>query len=135
MPVDTENLSAREGFQKLAAQLNSSQGAGSDARLAVSEASNPHADLSPAGVDLMIRKLQGNEDYTQARAKLAADGGHTNIKKFESDVGSQVDPRAFQYNRMTPEQRTKYAASLSDTDRSAVQKSYNWLHGLGLVGN
>jgi hypothetical protein len=134
IPVSTEGLSAAESFNKLAAQLANSQGAGSDARLNVNVAANPHAELSPAGVDLMIRQLQGNEDYLQARAKLAASyGDQSNIKQFENEVGSKVDPRAFQFGRMTTPQRQAYYKGLSDADKAAVRSSYNWLNGQGLV--
>ena len=136
IPVSTEGLSAAESFNKLAAQLANAQGANSDARLNVNVAANPHQELSPAGVDLMLRQLQGNEDYLQARGKLAAAyGDQTDIKKFESDVGSKVDPRAFQFARMTPAQRQTYDKGLSATDRAAVRSSYNWLSSQpGLMG-
>ncbi len=111
--------------------MANAQGAGSDARLNVNVAANPHQELSPQGVDLMVRQLQGNEDYLQARAKLAANYQGSN-KKFESEIGAKVDPRAFQYARMQPEQRRAYDKSLSDTDRKTVQGSYNYAHGLGL---
>jgi hypothetical protein len=136
LPVSTEGLSAAESFNKLAAQLANAQGANSDARLNVNVAANPHQELSPAGVDLMLRQLQGNEDYLQARAKLAASyGDQTDIKKFESEVGAKVDPRAFQFARMTPAQRQTYDKGLSATDRAAVRSSYNWLSSQpGLMG-
>lgn len=111
--VNTEGLSAVESFKKLAAALNAGQG--SDARLSVSEASNPHADLSPAGIDLMLRQLRGNEDYNQARGKLAAaHPDKTNIAGFEDKTGSQLDPRTFQYDRMTGPQKATYFNSLPD---------------------
>lgn len=136
IPVNTEGLSAQESFNKLAAQLASAQNPGSDTRMNVSIAANPHQELSPQGVDLMLRQLQGNEDYLQARARLAASyGDQTDIKKFESDVGSKVDPRAFQFARMTPEQRQTYDKALSPTDRAAVRSSYNWLSNQGILGN
>ena len=136
LPVNTEGLSAQEQFNKLAAQLANASNPGSDARLNVNQAANPHEELSPAGVDLMLRQLQGNEDYWQARAKLASSyGDQTDIKKFESEVGAKVDPRAFQFARMTPAQRQTYDKGLSATDRAAVRSSYNWLSSQpGLMG-
>lgn len=114
--VDTEGLSAAESFKKLAAALNSNQG--SDARLSVSEASNPHADLSPAGIDLMLRQLRGNEDYLQARAKLASTYPDLSDNRgFEAKVGSKLDPRTFQYDRMSPPQKATFFKSLSDKDK------------------
>lgn len=114
--VNTEGLSAVESFKKLAAALNANQG--SDARLSVSEASNPHADLSPAGIDLMIRQLRGNEDYNLARAKLAATyPDKTDKTGFEAKVGAQLDPRTFQYDRMTPGQKSTFFKSIDDKEK------------------
>jgi hypothetical protein len=111
--VNTEGLSAVESFKKLTAALNADQG--SDARLAVKEASNPHGDMSPGGLDLMLRQLRGNEDYAQARGKLAAaHPDKTNIAGFEDKTGSQLDPRTFQYDRMTGPQKETYFKSLPD---------------------
>jgi hypothetical protein len=120
--VNTDGLTAAESFKKLMSQLNGNQG--SDARLAVSEASNPHADLSPGGVDLMLRQLRGNEDYNMARAKLAAAYPNRADKTgFEAKIGSQLDPRVFQYNRLQPAQKAKYFDSLPD--KGAFMKSYD----------
>ena len=131
IPVNTEGLSALESFKKLAAQLNTSQG--SDARLAVSEASNPHADLSPAGIDLMIRQLRGNEDYLVAHAKLASQyPDQTDNRGFESKVGSNLDPRVFQYERMKPDQKWTYYQSLAD--KASFRKAYDWAAGQKLFG-
>lgn len=114
--VNTEGLSAVESFKKLAAALNANQG--SDARLLVSEASNPHADMSPAGVDLMIRQLRGNEDYNLARAKLAATyPDKTDKTGFEAKIGARLDPRTFQYDRMTPGQKSTFFKSIDDKDK------------------
>lgn len=131
---DVEAQTAQESFTKLAAQLANSQGAGSDARLNVNVAANPHQELSPAGVDQMIRQLQGNADYLQARGKLgAAYGDQKNVKGFEQEIGAKLDPRAFQFARMTQPQRQTYVKGLSETDRKAVQNSYNFAYQQGLI--
>lgn len=117
MSVDTDATSASESFTKLVAQLNSAQGAGSDARLSVAEAGNVHKDLSPGGVDLMVRQLRGNEDYLAARAKLAAAyPDKTDKTGFEAKQGSQLDPRTFQYDRMTDPQKRTYFKNIGDKD-------------------
>lgn len=132
---DTEAQTASESFQKFAAGLANAQGAGSDARLNVNLAANPHMSLSPQGVDLMIRQLQGNEDYLQARGQQAASyGDQSNVKKFESEVGAKLDPRAFQFARMSVPQRQAYVKGLSDKDKAAVQSSYNWAVRQKIIG-
>jgi hypothetical protein len=133
--INTEGLSAKESFNKLAAQLADAQGAGSDARMSVNIAANPHEGLSGPGIDLIVRQLQGNEDYLQARAALAAKyPDQKKINDFENEQGSKLDPRAFQFARMTVPQRQTYAKNLSDKDRTAVQQSYNWAVEHKLIG-
>ncbi len=123
--IDSSSVAANESFDKLANQIAGQQGAGSDARLAVAQHGNPSSTLSQGGVDSILRQLQGNADYLQARAKVAAAyPDQMNSAKFEAEVGSQLDPRAFQFDRMTPDQRRTYAQSLSPTDRSTVQRAY-----------
>ncbi|MES2340029.1 MAG: hypothetical protein V4537_18195 [Pseudomonadota bacterium] len=129
-----EAQTAQESFNKLAAQLANSQGAGSDARLGVNVAANPHQELSPGGVDQMVRQLQGNADYIRARSKLAAAyPDKQDHAAFQASI-SDLDPRAFQFSRMTAPQKVTYATTLSADDRKAVEAAYNWAHGKGLVG-
>jgi len=115
MDVNKDASTAQESFNKLAAQLANQQGGGTDARLSVSQAGNPHADLSPDGLDQMLRQLRGNEDYIGARAKLAAAYPNPADRNgFEAKIGEQLDPRTFQYDRLTPDQKGKYFASIQD---------------------
>lgn len=141
--VDPNSVAANESFDKLSAQIANAQGAGSDARLAVVQHANPGSQLSPAGVDGIIRQLQGNADYLQARANLAASyPDQTDRAGFESKVGSNLDPRAFQFARMTPQQKATYAAALDKgakpgqhtQDYTDVQKAYNWAVNNQLAG-
>ena len=93
---------------------------------------NPHQELSPAGATLMIHQLQGNEDYLQARANLAtAYPDQKNVNKFESEVGAKLDPRAFQFARMSVPERQTYVNNLSPVDYAKVQKAYNVAHDNG----
>jgi hypothetical protein len=132
-PVDKDATSASESFNKLASQLADAQGAGSDARLAVNQAANPHATLSPGGVDLILRQLRGNADYLQARQALAAGyPDKADRSGFESKVGANLDPRIFQYSRMTPEQKATYFGSLKD--KATFKKAYGWAQENGLMG-
>jgi hypothetical protein len=132
--INADKVAANESFDKFAAQLANAQGAGTDARLAVNQHANPNATMTPAGVDLILRQLQGNSDYLGARAALAAKWGDKgDSAKFENDVGGNLDPRAFQYARMTGPQKTTYVAALSATDRKALEKSYNYAHAAGLL--
>ena len=133
--IDPDKVAANESFDKLAAQIAGAQGAGSDARLAVAQSGNPSSHLTPAGVDQILRQLQGNADYNQARSTLAAAYPDKSDRSgFEAGVGSNLDPRAFQFQRMTGPQKTAYVASLSPADRARVQASYNYAASKGLIG-
>ena len=131
--INVEAQSAREAFNKTASSIAIQQGAGSDARLGVATSANPHEELSPAGARLILSQLQGNEDYIQARAGLAANYNGTQ-RKFESEVASNLDPRAFQFARMGPAERLTWYNNLKENDQKAVHKSYNWAVEKGLIG-
>lgn len=133
LPVDTTATSASESFNKLASQLANAQGAGSDARLAVNQSANPHSSLSPGGVDLILRQLRGNADYLQARQTLAAGyPDKSDQAGFEAKVGANLDPRVFQYSRMTPQQKATYLSGLQD--KNQFKQAYGWAANNGLIG-
>jgi len=136
--TNIDATTAAESFNKLAAQLAQQQNPGSDARMSVSLAANPHADLSPPGVDLLLRQLQGNNDYLQARQTLAqswqADNNNPqrgNHNAFESNIATNLDPRVFQYNRMNPEQKRTFLTGMKDP--KSFMRSYDWAHQFGLL--
>lgn len=136
--VDANSIGSREGFDKMVAQIQQAQGAGSDARLAVNQAGFPTSQISPAGLQLMLRQLQGNEDYTQARAKLAREEPNKgDISSFEGKA-SILDPRAFQYQRMTIPQRNDYMSNLKksgDTNAmKSIMKAYDFAEKNSLFG-
>ena len=134
--IDPNTVSAQEGFDKLAAQIANAQGATSDARLAVTQHANPSSSLSPGGVDVILRSLQGNADYNQAKQQLAAAyPDKSDAQKFEATVGRQLDPRAFQFDRMTPQQQVTFAKSLSPIDQKRVQAAYVRAGQLGLLAS
>jgi hypothetical protein len=133
--LNPTSIAANEGFDKLAAQIADAQGAGSDARLAVNQHANPGSQLSPQGADTIIRQLQGNADYLQARSQLAAQyPDKADRAGFESKIGANLDPRAFQFMRMTPPQQSTYLKSLSPQDRSKLLSSGQWAEQNGLFG-
>lgn len=132
--LGTNATAANESFDKFANQLADAQGAGSDARMAVNQGANPSSHISPQGAQLILRQLQGNSDYMEARSQLAASyPDQTDRAGFEVKVGDNLDPRAFQFNRMTPQQRVTYVNSLSPDDRKAVQKAYNYAYQNNLL--
>jgi hypothetical protein len=131
-----DKLASQDSFDKFAAQLANAQGAGSDNRLAVIQAATPHASLTPGGVDLVIRQLQGNTDYLEARSKLAAAyPDKQDYRSFQAKIQSDLDPRAFQYNRMTSDQRTTYWKNLDQAGRDALKKAYKFAEDNKFLSN
>ena len=132
--ANVEAQTAKESFGKLAAMLANAQGAGSDARMNVNIAANPHEELSAPGVDLILRQLQGNADYTRARATLAGKyPDKSDYSGFQESV-KELDPRAFQMARMTDAQRQTYWKSLDDTARKQIDAAGKKARELGVLG-
>lgn len=132
--ITPESIASQEDFTKLANQISlAQQNAGSDSRMNISVAANPHAGLSPEGADLIIRQLQGNADYLRARAKLAANygGDRTDYPGFQASI-AKLDPRAFQLMRMTPEQQKTYFNSLNPKAQTELKQS--WRDTQALIG-
>lgn len=134
--IDEKTIAANESFDKLVAQIQTAQGATSDARLNVLQHANPTSLNTPAGLDLIMRQLRGSTDYLQARQKLAAAyPDKTDREGFEAKIATNLDPRAFQYARLTPEQRATYRANIKDPkDQRALIAAYNWAEKNGLIG-
>lgn len=130
--VDPASLAAQESVDKIANQLADAQGAGSDARLYVQQGANPSSHNSPAGFDLILRQLRGNTDYLRARQQLAQRyPDQTDVKGFEANVGARLNPRVFQYERLTPDQKADYFTHL--TDREAFKRDYRWAEQSRLI--
>jgi len=135
--VSPDSVAANESFDKLVNQIvTSQQGAQTDARMAVTEAATPHSGLTPGGVDMIIRQLQGNSDYLAARARLAnAYPDKTNFAAFQQSIKDDLDPRAFQYQRMTIPQRRTYFESLDAGAKAKLKEAYGWAEKKGLISN
>ena len=100
----------------------------------VNMAANPHEELSPAGVDLILRQLQGNADYIRARATLAAKyPDKAKYPAFQESV-KELDPRVFQLARMTQPQRDTYWKSLDDTTQKQLGAAIKKVKELGVLG-
>jgi hypothetical protein len=132
--INAEAQSSKESFNKLAAGLANAQGAGSDARMNVNISANPHEELSPAGVDMILRQLQGNADYIRARASLAAKyPDKQNYPAFQQSI-KDLDPRVFQLTRMTGDQRTTYWKSLDDQTQKQLDAAGKKAKDMGVLG-
>jgi hypothetical protein len=132
--IDEKSVAANESFDKLAAQIADAQGAGSDARLAVTQSANPGSTLTPEGARLILSQLRGNADYNKARATLAANWPDKADQAGFEQQAKNLDPRAFQMLRMTPEQQRTFFTNLNAADKASVKKAWTWATEQGLVG-
>ena len=122
--VKSDAVAAQESFQKAVAMIVSQQSRGTDKGQELQMHATPNDYLSPEGADTIIRQLQGNADYLQARAKLAqAWPNRTDYGGFQTSV-KDLDPRYFQYNHLTPEQKTAYFNGLPEKEREVFKSSY-----------
>lgn len=149
--LGSDQLSAQETFNKLAAQLSMAQGAtgsGSDQWLNQAMAANPHGDLSKQGLQRIIPLLQGSEDALQAtsQAFLAAKAQNPSVNYFQwrQQNAGALDPRVYQFERMSPAQQAAQVAGMQAADASSPQgaspqglavfrQHYNQAAGMGLL--
>jgi hypothetical protein len=121
--IKPDEIASQESFQKAAAMIVAQQQAHSDKSMDVIMAATPHDTLSPDGVDSIIRQLQGNSDYLQARAKIAqAFPNRTDFGGYQAKV-ADLDPRFFQYERLTPQQKADYFEGLRKAGQSDAFKA------------
>lgn len=122
--IKPDQVASQESFDKLVNQIVTAQNPGSDQRMNVQMGATPHATQSPEGVDFIIRQLQGNSDYLQARAKLAqAYPNRSDYQGFQKSI-ADLDPRYFQYQRLNPEQKAAWFNGLPQKERDAFKQSY-----------
>jgi hypothetical protein len=128
-------------FGKYANQLaiaqQASMGAGTDAKLGTAMAANPNPHLNvPANLQI-LHVLRGNADATQAWSSLAqqyqAQNGASSFNKFVTDTAPNFDPRVFQYQYMTPEEKTSMLAGLGKQGLSEFKNAYNFSAQNGLL--
>lgn len=138
--IDPAEVAAQESFSKLAKQLVAAAQPGSDARQGVILGATPNADYSPQGVDFIMRQIQGMNDYKIARGNLAAgapERGNGDYSTFQSRASSALDPQAFQFARMTPDQQRTFYNAIPAGQRPAFQRQFDdtWKNGFYGVTN
>lgn len=134
--IKPEIIATGESIDKMAAGIADAQAAGSDARLAVIQKANPSSANTPEGLSLILRQLQGNADYLGVRAQMAREWGDKSDRDgFEKQGAGQLNPQVFQYNRLTPEQKTPFFDNLTKKDKAQFKSDYLWAQSRGWVGN
>lgn len=138
---DQQRVSAAESFNKLATNLALQQagslGAGTDSKLLTAMHANPNADLSKLGNQQIISMLQGNEDAIQAKNKAwqsyQQQNGAASYGTFSTQFNQNIDPRAFQAMRMTPEDRARMISAMPAKERNDFRQKFNTAVKSGLI--
>ena len=129
---DEQSTTAQQAYNKLVNQLADAQSSRSDKALGVNQAANPNASLTPEGIQMIGAQLRGNADYLMARQQLAEPySNKSDNRGFEANVASNLDPRVFQYARMTPQQKMAFYRSMPN--KAEFQKSYYWSQAHNLL--
>lgn len=119
-----DQLRAGESFDKIANQISLNQSQlfhGSDAGLHTVVGANPSTSMSKFGREGVIDMLHGNQDaidvtrkaWLKARANGAKPGDYD---LFAERMGQEVDPRVFQFNRLSRENQQKFLSQMDPSD-------------------
>jgi hypothetical protein len=127
-----DQLKSVEEFDKIANQisLNQSQNFhGSDAGLHTVVGANPSSSMSTYGREGVIDMLQGNQDAidTTRRAWLRARANGapaSSYDQFAEQIGQTLDPRVFQFNRMSRENQQKFLQNIPPDDLPAFEEKF-----------
>ena len=104
------------------------------------QGASPSMANSPEGLRTILRRLLGNEDYTQVRASLADrwienPANRQNQQGFEQWT-RQLDPQVFQYNRLKPEEKGAYVTALKKASPEGYKRfveNYRWAQQYNLL--
>lgn len=122
---DPKDIAAQENFVKTAGILAQRQfgaigGTGTDSKLDAAIKTNPGEALSGMGNQQIIAMLHGNEDAMTARDSALDEWKKKNpggtADQFQRQFNKSYNPRAFQWLRMTPDQRAEMAADMMKND-------------------
>src|SRR5258707_4816545 len=130
--MDKDQLRAAESFDKIANQISLNQSKffhGSAAGLHTVLGANPNLSMSRYGRDGVIDMLQGNQDAIDVTRKmwLAAqrNGAPANsYHQFVDKVSETLDPRVFQFNRLSRENQQKFLSQMDQDDVGEFEKKY-----------
>jgi hypothetical protein len=127
-----DQLRAAEGFDKISNQISLAQGqmfGGTDASRSMTVGANPSTSMSQYGREGVIDMLQGNQDaidtarnaWLDARAKGAPANSHD---VFTNQLSKILDPRVFQFARMSRPNQQKFLSQIDPADLSGFEQKY-----------
>lgn len=127
-----DQLKAADSFDKIANQISLNQSKlfhGSDAGLHTVVAANPNLGMAQYSRDGIIDMLQGNQDAIDVTRKLWLDakknGAPANsYDDFVHELSKKLDPRVFQFNRMSRENQQKFLSLMDPADLADFEEKY-----------
>jgi hypothetical protein len=136
----TDLNTATDLLQKNMARLSltSRQSAGgTDAAGALATAANPHGSMTMKAIEDAADQVIGSQKMALAQQQLLQPyklkndvaGYQTTLSKFNQ----AADPRVWQFQSMTPEQRSAFKASMSPADQKAFGNKIRTLEGMGAI--
>lgn len=132
--LDEKSLASQEEFGKTAQMIAQGQlailgGTGTDAKLDSVISTSPNELLSQYGNYGVIKLLKGLEDGVIAKGKAwqkwkkdPAHGPDT-YDEFTQNFQQNFDPRAFQFQYLSPKDRTEYIAKMDAEDKPAFLRN------------
>ena len=122
--MSPEQLKSTESFDKIANQISLNQSQffhGSDAGLHTVVGANPSTSMSQFGREGVIDMLHGNQDAIDVTRKawLAARANGAAPKDYDlfaERMGQEVDPRVFQFNRLSRDNQQKFLSQMDPSD-------------------
>lgn len=128
-----EQLKAGESFDKIANQISTSQagnlGAATDAGRHMVVGANPSTSMSAYGREGVIDMLQGNQDAIDLTRKLWMDAKGKGVPantydNFVHNLSQTLDPRVFQFARMSRDNQQKFLHNMDPADVSDFEQKY-----------
>jgi hypothetical protein len=130
--MSPDQLKSVESFDKIANQISLNQSQffhGSDAGLHTVVGANPSTSMSQFGREGIIDMLHGNQDAidTTRKAWLAARANGAAPKDYDlfaERMGQEVDPRVFQFNRLSRENQQKFLSQMDPSDLKEFENKF-----------
>ena len=144
----TGDIQHYDEFKKIltnyASSVSGSLGTGTDARLNAAVTGNANPNISNMANDDILVKTIAAEKMRQAQAYAwsnarDAQGNYlsqTNPEQFntwQTQWNHAVDPQAFAYAEMNPQQRADFQKRMSPTQLSSFRNTFNSLVGQGII--
>ena len=130
--MSPDQLRAVESFDKIANQISLNQSQffhGSDAGLHTVVGANPSSSMSKFGREGVIDMLQGNQDAIDVTRKAwlkarAMGAPASSYDQFAETMGETLDPRVFQFNRLSRDNQQKFLSQMEPEDIPIFESKY-----------